>query len=86
MTPDGINGAFEVIGSVAVWANFCAVVKDRGYAGTRWPMMVFFMSWGMWNLYFYPHLGQAISFYASWSLSLANASVLAAMIYFGKKP
>jgi hypothetical protein len=39
VTPDHVNAVFEVVGSVAVWFNFAAIVKDKGYAGTRIPMM-----------------------------------------------
>jgi hypothetical protein len=50
ITPDAINGIFEALGSVAVWANVVAISKDKGYAGTRIPMMLFFSAWGFWNL------------------------------------
>ena len=44
ITPDMANAAFEVCGALAVWANFAAIMKDKGYAGTRIPMMIFFTS------------------------------------------
>jgi hypothetical protein len=85
ITPDVINGIFEVCGSVAVWLNFAAILKDRGYAGTRVPMMAFFTSWGFWNLFFYSHLMQWVSLYASVLLTSGNVAVIAAMLYFGRK-
>lgn len=85
ISPDSINATFEVCGAVAVWMNFWAMVKDKGYAGTRLPMMIFFTSWGFWNLYFYSHLAQALSLYASLLLTSGNCAVVAAMAYFGKK-
>lgn len=84
MSPDLINGLFEFGGSVAVWLNFAAIIKDRGYAGTRWPMMVFFTAWGFWNLFFYPHLGQLLSFVGGISLTLANCFVVWAMAKYGR--
>ena len=85
MTPDCVNAAFEIAGSVAVWCNFAAILKDRGYAGTRVPMMMFFTSWGFWNLYFYAHLLQWASLVASLALTGGNVAVVAAMFYFGRK-
>ena len=85
MTPDRVNAAFEVVGAVSVWANFAAILKDKGYAGTRIPMMAFFTSWGFWNLYFYSHLLQWASLGASLGLTSGNVAVVAAMVYFGRK-
>lgn len=85
MTPDHINAVFEVVGSVAVWLNFAAIVKDKGYAGTRIPMMTFFTSWGFWNLYFYGHLLQWWSLCGSLLLTGGNCAVVAAMLHFGRK-
>ena len=85
MTPDIINGVFEVCGAVATWMNFAAIVKDRGYAGTRIPMMLFFLSWGFWNLFFYAHLLQWVSLYASLLLTTGNVANVGAMWYFGRK-
>jgi hypothetical protein len=84
-TPDLINGAFEILGSFAVWGNFLAILKDRGYAGTRLPMMAFFTTWSFWNLYFYSHLLQWFSLYASMLLTLGDCAVVSAMMYFGRK-
>lgn len=85
MTPDIINGVFEVCGSVATWMTFAAILKDKGYAGTRIPMVLFFASWGLWNLYFYSHLLQWVSLYASLLLSSGNCAVVGAMLWFGRK-
>jgi hypothetical protein len=84
-TPDLINGAFEIFGSVATWGTFHAIRKDRGYAGIRLPIMAFFTSWGFWNLYFYSHLAQWVSLVASLSLTAGNVAIIAAMMYYGRK-
>lgn len=84
-TPDLLNAIFEVAGSVAVWMNCLSIIKDKGYAGTRLPMMFFFTSWGFWNLYYYSHLMQWFSLYASLLLTTGNCAVVATMIYFGRK-
>jgi hypothetical protein len=85
ITPDVINAVFEIVGSVATWGTFAAIRKDRGYAGTRIPLMAFFTSWGFWNLYFYSHLLQWLSLVASLGLTGGNVAVIAAMLYYGRK-
>lgn len=90
LTPDCINGAFELLGSLFTWMNVRRVVRDRGYAGIYLPVTVFFFSWGFWNLFYYSHLDQWWSLAGGSSLVLANLSWVSVMLWFGslanKKP
>ena len=85
MTPDLVNALFEGIGAAFTWMNVRQIFRDKGYAGFYLPSGLFFWSWGMWNLYYYPHLGQWWSFAAGCALVSANAAWLGGMLYFGKK-
>lgn len=85
MTPDQINGAIEFVGSLFTWQNTIRVIGDKGYAGVYLPAIVFFMSWGAWNLYYYPHLGQWWSFAGGCALVLANVVWVGAMLRYGRK-
>lgn len=85
MTPDLFNGLFEFLGSLAVWGNVQAIYKDRGYAGGRVYIMLFFFFWSLWNLYYYPHLHQMASFIGGVSLGLANAAYVAMMFRYGRR-
>jgi hypothetical protein len=85
MSADHVNAAFEVAGSIATWATFAAIIKDKGYAGMRLPLVAFFTTWGLWNLYFYTHLFLPISLYASIVLTAGNIAVMGAMVYYGRK-
>lgn len=80
-----INGGFELVGSAMTWMNVRQVWKDRGYAGVYPPAILIFFSWGFWNLYYYPHLGQWASFVGGVSLVTANLLWLIGMVRFGKK-
>jgi hypothetical protein len=80
---DPINFVFELSGSIFTWANVHRVWKDKGYAGLYLPAVVVFASWGVWNLFYYPSLGQWMSFYAGCSLVLANISWFAIAVYYG---
>lgn len=62
MWPDLINGSFELLGAVLTWRNFQQLRIDRTIAGVYWPTTAFFAAWGLWNLIYYPALGQWASF------------------------
>jgi len=62
MTPDLINGAFEVVGGICSWLNVSRYVKERSVSGIFWPSAIFYSSWGIWNLFYYPALHQPFSF------------------------
>lgn len=80
--PDTINGAFEFGGSLAVWVNVWALWKDKGYKGARLAPMLFFSSFSLWNLWYYPHLGQWASLTGGIILGLANCAYVGLMLKF----
>ena len=85
MIPDILNGTFELIGSLLTWLNVYRVYRDQGYAGLHPAAVVFFWSWGGWNLYYYPHLHQWWSFAGGLSLVVANTSWIGMMRWYGRK-
>ena len=85
MTPDLINGIFEFVGSVALWRNVLQLHRDKAIKGVHWSATGFFMLWGYWNLYYYPHLDQWWSFSGGVSIVTANTVWMIQMIYYGRK-
>lgn len=73
MSPDAINGLFELCGAYFIWLHIRQVLKDKAVAGVSIPAVVFFAAWGFWNLYYYPHLGQWLSFTGGLAIFAANA-------------
>lgn len=80
---DLTNGAFEFAGSLAVWMNVRALLRDREVKGVRVGVFVFFASWGVWNLYYYPSLGQWASFAGGVSIVVANVVWVVLAIRYG---
>lgn len=70
--PDLINGAFEACGALALCANIRQLLKDKQVRGIHWGSTIFFTSWGLWNVFYYPHLGQWASFAGGLFIALAN--------------
>lgn len=80
MWPDLINGGFELIGAYFTWRNFVQLRRDRHLAGVYWPTTAFFAAWGLWNLIYYPALGQWASFAGGVLLVAGNVAWVALAI------
>ena len=55
---DILNGIFEFSAGFFVYLHCVQVKKDRMVKGVNFAAVVFFTIWGLWNLYYYPSLGQ----------------------------
>lgn len=82
LTPDVINGLFEVVGSLFILLSVHKVWKDKSVKGVSWLHVSFFVGWGVWNLYFYPHLDQWWSFGGGIVLAGVQSLWLALLIYY----
>ena len=72
MNVDLVNGLFEMFGAVLTWMNAHRLYKDKHIQGVYWPVTAFFTLWGLWNLYYYPALGQWFSFVGGLVLVAGN--------------
>lgn len=70
--PDIINGLFELVGAGFTWRNAWQLRIDHEIRGVYWPTSLFFAAWGLWNLVYYPELGQWASFSAGVVLVAGN--------------
>jgi len=82
--PDLINGAFELAGGLFVLNHCRAVMRDRAVAGVSIVSTVFFTSWGVWNLYYYPSLSQWASFVGGLFIVAANMVWIGLMLKYRK--
>lgn len=82
MSPDIINACFEFFGAWMICINIHRLWNDKQVRGAHWGPLVFFTSWGIWNLYFYPHLDQWWSFAGGVTLAIVNAIYLAMILYY----
>lgn len=83
--PDIINGTFELAGGLFIWMNVVQVWKDKIVRGVHWLPTAFFTTWGVWNLYYYPHLNQWVSFAGGICIVLGNLAWVLSMIKFWPK-
>lgn len=85
MNPDVVNGLFEFCGSLALWRNVLQLYRDKQLKGVHWAATAFFMTWGYWNLYYYPALDQWWSLYGGVSIVAANTVWLGQMAYYSRR-
>ena len=81
--PDAINGGFEVFAGAFVLLSCFKCWKNKSAKGVSWVTVGFFALWGCWNLYFYPHLGQWLSFVGGISVFMANCLWVILLLKYG---
>jgi hypothetical protein len=85
MPADAVNGLFEALGAFFVFLSVRRVFKDKQVAGVSAIGVTFFVVWGYWNLYYYPHLDQWLSACAAGAVALMNTAWLVGLVYYGRK-
>ena len=80
--PDLINGIFEASGSLFILRSVFLLHKQKLVRGVSLIHVAFFMAWGWWNLYYYPHLGQWLSFSGGCLIVLTNSFWVGQIVYY----
>lgn len=70
--PDAINGTFELMSGFFLWNNVRILVKQKSVRGVSIITTAVFTLWGFWNLFYYPYLGQILSFVGGLNVVSAN--------------
>ncbi len=84
-TPDVINGLFEFVGAFVIVLSIKQVLADKEVKGINWATIAFFAGWGMWNLYYYPHLDQWLSFVGGIAIVATNLVYVSLLIYYSRE-
>lgn len=72
MNYDLVNGVFESVGALAIWQNVRRLRRDKAVKGIDWRVTLFFASWGVWNLFYYPALAQWFSLAGGLAICAGN--------------
>ena len=78
------NPKSQIIGGLLCWFNVQKLLKDKSVVGVYWPIQAFFSLWGLWNLYYYPALGQWASFVGGLFLVLGNTAWVVLAAYYSR--
>jgi ABC-type transport system involved in cytochrome c biogenesis permease subunit len=83
--PDLINGLFESLGGIAVLLSCFKLLKDKQVKGVSVYTVFFFTSWGIWNMWYYPSMGQRFSGYAAIATCVANCFWICLIILYSNR-
>lgn len=80
---DSANAFFELVGALLTWLNVRRLYIDKEVKGIQWEVTLFWLSWGIFNLFFYgPVLGLWFSWAAGALLTLANVAWIILLMYY----
>lgn len=79
---DIINAIFECSGGFFVFLSILQLIKDKRVAGVSPWCVGFFMSWGYWNMYYYPSLDQFWSGIGAIGVAITNTIWLYLLLYY----
>ena len=80
--PDLVNASFEIFASLMILNNCRVLINDKAVAGVSIVSTVFFTLWGVWNLFYFPNLGQWLSFGGGVAIVAANIFWVCLMIRY----
>lgn len=83
--PDLINGIFELSGAFFILLSILKLKKEKKVCGVSWVHVGFFAMWGYWNLFYYPHLTQWVSFAGGIGIVITNTFWLGQLIYYSRE-
>lgn len=82
---DVVNGAFELLGGVMNGINVLQLYRHKRVMGVHWAPTTLFTLWGFWNLYYYPHLAQWMSFVGGCGIVASNFAWVCMALYYARR-
>jgi hypothetical protein len=80
--PDLANGILESLGGFFIALSCAKLYREKIVRGVSWIHVSFFSVWGVWNLYYYPHLDQWLSFFGGTLLFTMQFVWLCQIVYY----
>ena len=80
-----MNGLFEVVGGLLLFLNTWRAWRDGQIRGLHPAPMVFFWSWGLFNLWYYRSIHQPWSAAAGLLPCLGNTAFIATWAWFWRR-
>jgi len=83
--PDMVTGLFNIVGAGFLLTNVEKIYKDKCVKGVRIAPTAFFTLWGLWNMFYYPHLGQMLSFVGGFATMTVNLMWISMAVYYSRR-
>jgi len=85
MNLDIINGLFESCGALMLSRSVWMTYKAKKTEGVSILAIIYFSSWGLFNLFYYPSLNQPFSFLGGCLCTLTNLIWCGQIFYYRRK-
>lgn len=85
MNADIGNAVFEAGSAVLLWLNVRRLCKDQSIAGVSLVPAAWFSAWGFWNIFYYWHLGQRLSWLMGLFVCVANTTWVLLALYLRRR-
>lgn len=82
---DLANAGFEFGGAIFILNHARVLFAEKIVRGISLVSIVFFLIWGIFNMFYYSHLEQSASWYAGIMVTLANLVWVSMIIYYRKR-
>lgn len=79
MSLDLINALFEFGMALTICLSGWKLHKEKSVRGFHWSQVAFPTAWGIFNLFYYPSLGQNLSFFGGVAVVTCNLCYLSAI-------
>jgi len=84
MNYDLINSLFEAFSSLFIFNHCRVLLKQKAVSGVSVLSVGFFAIWGVWNMFYYSHLNQILSFYFGMLVIVSNATYVILILRYRK--
>lgn len=82
VSSDFINSLFEFSGMFFIMPSIFKLHKQKRIQGISFIHVLFFLVWGMWNLYYYQDLNQPLSLIGAVGILTVNAVWVSQIFYY----
>jgi hypothetical protein len=82
---DIVNGLFEFCGSLMLARNVLLTYRAKQVKGVSLLATSYFMSWGIFNILYYPSLNQHWSFLGGICVAVVNSVWVGQIVYYNHK-
>jgi len=79
---DLINGIFELGGAFFLMINVKMIRQDKILKGVHWAPTIWFGLWGIFNIFYYSHLDQFLSWIGGLAIVVVNIVWIGHIFYY----
>lgn len=82
---DLVNAFWELFGGLFIAISIRKLLREKQVRGVSYVHVSYFTAWGIWNLAYYPHLGEWFSLIGCGLVLLANFIWLFLLVWYSRK-